>query len=255
MLPAITRAVSPAILHCELSFIDRHPIDLTKAEQQHHAYEQLLQKLGARLFSLPAEPDLPDSMFVEDPAIVLDELAVILPLGTESRRPEAVSLAAALSKFRKLAHIALPGTMEGGDVLRVGRKLFVGLSKRTSAEGIRQLAEILAPHHYEVAGVPVTGCLHLKSAVTEVGRNTLLANRAWFDASPFEGFAWIDVDPAEPHAANALALGGTVIFPASFPRTRARIEARGFAVTPLDISELQKAESGLTCSSLLFEAP
>jgi dimethylargininase len=255
MLTAITRAVSPAILHCELSFIDRHPIDLTKAEQQHHAYEQLLQKLGARLFSLPAEPDLPDSMFVEDPAIVLDELAVILPLGTESRRPEAVSLAAALSKFRKLAHIALPGTMEGGDVLRVGRKLFVGLSKRTSAEGIRQLAEILAPHHYEVAGVPVTGCLHLKSAVTEVGRNTLLANRAWFDASPFEGFAWIDVDPAEPHAANALALGGTVIFPASFPRTRARIEARGFAVTPLDISELQKAESGLTCSSLLFEAP
>ena len=99
-----------------------------------------------------------------------------------------------------------------------------------------------------------TGCLHLKSAVTCLGRHTLLANRAWFDQAPFSGYGWVDVDPAEPHAANALALGDTVIFPASFPRTRARVEAQGFHVTPLDISELQKAESGLTCSSLIFEA-
>jgi dimethylargininase len=100
----------------------------------------------------------------------------------------------------------------------------------------------------------VTGCLHLKSAVTCLGRQTLLANRAWFDPAPFSGYDWIDVDPAEPHAANALALGNTIIFPSSFPRTRARVEAQGFDVTPLDISELQKAESGLTCSSLIFEA-
>src|SRR6266436_4811461 len=175
MLTAIIRAVSPAIIRCELSFIDRKPIDLSTAQQQHHAYENLLGKLGARVVSLPAEPDLPDSIFVEDPAIVLDELAVILPLGTETRRREAPSLAQAL------------------------------------------------------------------------------ANRSWFDAGPLVGYEWIDVDPAEPHAANALALGGTIILPASFPRTRARIEAHGFHVTPLDISELQKAESGLTCSSLLFE--
>jgi len=254
MLTAITRAVSPAIVHCELSFIDREPIDLATAQQQHHAYENLLGKLGARVISLPAEPDLPDSLFVEDPAIVLDELAVILPLGTDTRRREAPSLAQALVKFRKLEYVTLPGTLEGGDVLRIGRKLFVGLTERSNAEGIRQLAAILAPHNYEVIAVLVTGCLHLKSAVTHLSRNTLLANRAWFDATPFAGYEWIDVDPAERHAANALALGGTVIFPASFPRTRARIEARGFHVTPLDISELQKAESGLTCSSLLFEA-
>jgi dimethylargininase len=192
-------------------------------------------------------------MFVEDPAIVLDELAVIFPLGTESRRPEAASLAQAISKFRKLEHITLPGTLEGGDVLRIGRKLFVGLTKRSNGEGLRQLAAILVPYRYEVIAVPVTGCLHLKSAVTCLGRDTLLANRAWFDPAPFSGYHWIDVDPAEPHAANALALGGTVIFPASFPRTRARIEACGFHVTPLDISELQKAESGLTCSSLIFQ--
>jgi len=253
MLTAITRAVSPAIVHCELSFIDRKPIDLATAQDQHHRYENLLGKLGARVISLPAEPDLPDSMFVEDPAIVLDELAVILPLGTETRRREAASLAQALSKFRKLEYISLPGTLEGGDVLRIGRKLFVGLTKRSNAEGIRQLAAILAPHNYEVVAVPVTGCLHLKSAVTHLGRNTLLANRAWFDTAPLASFDWIDVEPAEPHAANALALGGTIIFPTSFPRTRARIETLGFHVSSLDISELQKAESGLTCSSLLFE--
>lgn len=206
------------------------------------------------MISLPAEPDLPDSMFVEDPAIVLDEVAVILPLGTASRRAESASLAQTLAKYRKLEHVTLPGMLEGGDVLRIGRKLFAGLSSRTNAEGIRQLAAILAPYGYEVIAVAVTGCLHLKSAVTYLGRNILIANRAWFDLEPFAGFEWIDVNPAEPHAANALSLGATIIFPDSFARTRARIEARGFTVTTIDISELQKAESGLTCSSLLFDA-
>ena len=254
MLTAITRAVSPAIVNCELSFIPRQPIELQIAREQHHCYEQLLEKLGARVVSLASQPDLPDSMFVEDPAIVLDELAVIFPLGTESRRLEAASLAEAISKFRTLAYVTLPGHLEGGDILRIGRKLFVGVTKRSNAEGLRQLAAILAPHHYQVIPVPVTGCLHLKSAVTCLGRQTLLANRAWFDPAPFSGYDWIDVDPREPHAANALALGNTIIFPASFPRTRARVEAQGFDVTALDISELQKAESGLTCSSLIFEA-
>ena len=206
MLTAITRAVSPALADCELLFVSRQPIDLSRAYAQHRAYEALLGKLGAHVISLPAEPALPDSMFVEDPAIVLDELAVILPLGRESRRPEAVSLSQALAKFRKLAYVTLPGTMEGGDILRIGR-------------------------------------------------NTLLANRAWIDTEPFAGYDWIDVAREEPNAANAVALGGTVVFPASFPRTRALLESRGFHVSPLDISELQKAESGLTCSSLLFDSP
>ena len=254
MLTAITRAVSPSIDQCELTFVARQPIDLAKAEEQHRAYQALLEKFGARVLTLPAESALPDSMFVEDPAIVLDELAIILPLGTETRRPEGTSVAQALAKFRKLARVELPGRVEGGDVLRIGRRLFAGLSSRTNAEGIRQLAFILAPYGYEVVSAAVTGCLHLKSAVTYVGRNTLLANRAWFDTKLFVGFDWIDVAPEEPHAANALAVGGTVIFPASFPRTRARLEAHSFPVTTLDISELQKAESGLTCSSLLFDA-
>jgi dimethylargininase len=263
VLTAITREVSPAIVHCELTFIQRQLIELAKAEQQHRDYQRLLEKCGARVITLPAEPTLPDSMFVEDPAIVLDELAIIFPMGTETRRAEAASIAHALSQFRKLARVELPGTAEGGDILRVGRRVFAGLSSRTNAEGIRQLGSILAPYGYEVISVEVTGCLHLKSAVTYIGRKqasgsradaTLLANRAWFDTKPFRGFEWIDVDPDEPHAANALATHDTVIFPASFPRTRARIEQHGFHVTSLDISELQKAESGLTCSSLLFDA-
>jgi dimethylargininase len=254
MLTAITRGVSPAIVNCELTFMARASIHYEKAVEQHRAYEQVLEKFGATVISLPAEPALADSMFVEDPALVLDELALIFPLGTESRRAEANSLAKVLSRFRELKYVQLPGTAEGGDILRIERQLFVGLSKRTNEEGIRQLQSLVGEYGYTVASVPVSGCLHLKSAVTFLGRNTLLANRIWFDASCMPGFEWIDVAPEEPHAANALALGDTVILPASFPLTRARIEARGFTVLPLEISELQKAESGLTCSSLLFHA-
>ena len=254
MLTAITRKVSSSLANCELSFIERQPIDMEKARAQHHRYESLLDKLGAKVISLPEERDLPDSMFVEDPAIVLDEVAIICPLGTETRRKEAPSLAAALEPFRKLAYVKLPGMLEGGDVLRVGRKIFVGLTQRSNAEGIRQLAVIAEHFGYDLTAVPVTGCLHLKSAVTHLGRNTLLGNRAWFQWQRFEGFDCVDVDPTEPHAGNALAIGDSIVFPASFPKTRARIEAKGFCVESLDISELQKAESGLTCSSLLFDA-
>jgi dimethylargininase len=255
MLTAITRSVSSALARCELSFIPRSAIDLEKARAQHHAYEQLLAKLGARVISLPEEPELPDSMFVEDPAIVVDELAVICPLGTETRRKEVPSLAAALEKFRKLAYVKLPGTLEGGDVLRVGKRVFVGITARSSPEGIRQLAVTLGAYGYDLTALPVTGCLHLKSAVTYLGRNIMLANRGWFDSRRIEGFEWLDVDPSEAHSANALAIGDIVIFPASFPRTKALIEAKSFRVESLDISELQKAESGLTCSSLIFDAP
>jgi dimethylargininase len=252
MLTAITRKVSSGLAQCELSFIERQPIDLEKARAQHHAYETLLSELGARVISLPEEPELSDSMFVEDPAVVLDELAVICSPGTESRRAEAPSIAATLEKYRTLAYVKLPGTLEGGDVLRLGKKLFVGSSARTNPEGIRRFAVIVEHYGYEVTAIPVSGCLHLKSAVTALDRNTLLANRRWFDWKRMDSFEWIDVDASESHAGNALAIGDSVIFPTAFPRTRARIEASGLRVVPLDIGELQKAEAGLTCSSLLF---
>ena len=253
MLTAITRAVSSGMVNCELSFIERKPIDLVKAQAEHHTYELLLGKLGAKVISLPEEPELPDSMFVEDPAIMLDEVAIICPLGTESRRKEAPTIAAALEKFRKLAYVKLPGTLEGGDVLRVGKKIYVGVTKRSNPEGIRQFAVIASSHGYEVTAVPVTGCLHLKSAVTFLGNDTLLGNRGWFDWKRMERYEWVDVHSAEPHAGNALQIGDSVVFPASFPRTAELIREKGFKLERLDISELQKAESGLTCSSLLFE--
>ena len=139
--------------------------------------------------------------------------------------------------------------------MRIEKKIFVGITKRSNAEGIRQLAVIAAQYGYDVTAVPVSGCLHLKSAVSFLGRDTLLGNRAWFQWARLNGFDWIDVDPSEPHAANALAIADSVVFPASFLRTRERIEAKGFRVLSIEIGELQKAESGLTCSSLLFDAP
>ena len=253
MLTAITRKVKSALANCELSFIERKPIDMQKARAQHHAYEELLSKLGASVISLPEESELPDSMFVEDPAVVLDEVAVICPLGTESRRKEAVTIAAALEKFRKLAYVKLPGTLEGGDVLRVGRKVFAGFTARSNPEGIRQFSVILEHLGYDVTAVRVTGCLHLKSAVTYLGRNTLLANRGWFDWKRMEGFEWVDSYPAKRMPGMPWRWKFRDL-PASFPKTREVIEGRGFHVLPLDISELQKAESGLTCSALVFEA-
>lgn len=253
MLTAITRKVSSSLAKCELSFIKREPIDMAKARTQHEAYENLLRELGAKVISLAEEPDLADSMFVEDPAVVLDEVAVICPLGTESRRAEAETIAKALEKYRRLEYVKLPGTLEGGDVLRVGKKIFVGSTARSNPEGIRQLAVIVERFGYEVTAVRVSGCLHLKSAVTSLGGNVLLGNRKWFQWERMAGFEWVDVDPSEPHAGNALRMGETVVFPASFPKTRGRIEEAGLKVVALDISELQKAEAGLTCSSLLYE--
>jgi len=253
MLTAITRKVSSSLAKCELSFIKREPIDMAKARTQHEAYENLLRELGAKVISLAEEPDLADSMFVEDPAVVLEEVAVICPLGTESRRAEAETIAKALEKYRRLEYVKLPGTLEGGDVLRVGKKIFVGSTARSNPEGIRQLAVIVERFGYEVTAVRVSGCLHLKSAVTSLGGNVLLGNRKWFQWERMAGFEWVDVDPSEPHAGNALRMGETVVFPASFPKTRGRIEEAGLKVVALDISELQKAEAGLTCSSLLYE--
>lgn len=254
MLIAITRAVSPSINRCELTFQAKVPIDVVKAIAQHEAYEECLRELGARVVSLSAEPDLPDSVFVEDAAIVVDELAVIPVMGAASRRAETASIAAALGAYRPLKFLESPATLDGGDVMRIGRTLFVGASRRTNTEGIAQLGAALAPFRYEVNAVEVKQCLHLKSGCSYLGRNSILVNRAWVDVTPFAGFELIDVPGTEPGAANALLIDDTVIVPSAFPRTIAMLEARGFAVRPIDVSDFQKAEGGVTCKSLIFRA-
>ena len=254
MLIGLTRPVSASINDCELTFHEQQPIDVERAIEQHRAYEDCLRGLGVEIVRLPAEPHLPDAVFVEDTAIVVDEVAIIPVMGAASRRPETASVATALQSYRPLRYLEAPATLDGGDVLRVGRQVFVGLTRRTNREGIAQLAAHLAPFGYEVRAVEVTGCLHLKSACTQVGDGTLLINRGWVDATAFAGFDFVDVATDEPSAANALLIGETVVMPSAFPQTIALLEARGLKVLRVDVSEFQKAEGGVTCKSIIFNS-
>lgn len=252
MRVAITRGVSPAIELCELTHLARSPIDLTRASEQHSAYEECLELLGCRVERLPAEEDLPDSVFVEDCAIVLDEIAVITRPGAPSRRPEIAGIELALSAYRPVARIVAPATIDGGDVLRVGRILFVGLSARTTPSGVEQLTALLEPFGYAVVAVEVQGCLHLKSAVTEAAPGVLLVNPAW-TGEWVQRFDRVEVAPGEAFAANGLRLGDTLLYPSAFPLTRSRLESRGIHTCEVDVSELAKAEGAVTCCSLVFE--
>ncbi len=250
---AVTRGVSPAIERCELVHQERRPIDVALARRQHRLYEEALAALGCRVEALPADPELADSVFVEDTAIVLDEVAVITRPGAESRRPETAPVARALAPYRPLGSIETPATLDGGDVLRIGRTLYVGLSGRSNQAAIDQLSRALAPHGYTVRPVAVQGCLHLKSAVTALGDDTVLVNPEWVDPAVFAGTRSIEIDPRERGAANLLRIGERVIYPASFPATRRRLAAAGVNVLEVDVSELQKAEGAGTCCSLVFE--
>lgn len=249
---AITREVSRSLGACELSYVDRVSIDVERAAAQHEAYRDALAALGCDIVSLAAEHELPDAVFVEDIAIVLDELAVVTRPGAASRRTEAPTVAHALSRHRALRAIEAPGTIDGGDVLVLGRAIHVGASARTNAEGIAQLRAIVAEAGYTVQAVPIRGCLHLKSAVTEIADGAVLINPDWVDRVAFAPYRQIAIDPGEPHAANALRIGDGLVYPASFPRTLRRLEEAGLAPTLVDVSELQKAEGAVTCCSLVF---
>lgn len=252
MLIAITRAVSPSMINCQLTHLERQPIDIDLAFEQHAAYEAALTELGCTVRQLEVEPELPDSVFVEDMALVLDEVAVILRSGAPSRRAEAASVAAALGGYRELRTLRAPATLDGGDVLRIGRDLYVGLSSRSTPDGIRQLQSFVEPFGYQVHPVELTGCLHLKSAVTQVGEHMLLVNPDWVDGRVFRGMQRVEVAPAEPHAANALMLSDAVIYPAAHRATGRKLEGIGVRLKPVDVSELMKAEGAVTCCSLIF---
>jgi dimethylargininase len=248
---AIVREVGAALARCELSFVPRTPIDVGLAQRQHAAYGAALRSLGCELLELPALDEYPDSVFVEDTALVFDELAVLTQPGALSRRGEVESVGDALSAYRPIARIAGAGTLDGGDVLRIGREVYVGRSARSNDEGIQQLRALLAPHGYRVHGLVTHDCLHLKSAVTRVDEATVLVQPRWLDPAPFAHLRCIAVDESEEHAANALLAGSGLVYPDCFPHTRKRLERAGIAVTAVDVSELQKAEGAVTCCSLL----
>jgi dimethylargininase len=253
MLQALTRQVSSTFASCELTFLDRQPINVAKAMQQHRAYEACLTELGVEVISLSADPAYPDGVFVEDPAVVLDEVAIITRPGAESRQGETKSIAEALSPYRELRFIQEPATLEGGDVITVGKTLFVGLSRRTNRGGIAQLTQLLTAFGYQVVPVEVTGCLHLKSGACWAGGDTILTNRHWIDATQFRGFKILDVPADEPSAADVLPIGKMLLVPSTFVRTCELLESSGVKVRPIDVSELQKAEAGVTCMSLIFK--
>jgi dimethylargininase len=216
---AVTRGVSPAIARCELTFLEREPIDYARAVAQHGAYVRLLEELGLRVIAIEADAALPDCCFVEDIAIVLDEAAVLTRPGASSRRGETAAVAAALAEYRPLVRLEDPARIDGGDVLALGRRLFVGLSNRTDAAGREALAEAVSPFGYEVVPVRMEGCLHLKTAATAAAADVLVVNPGWVDLTPFRGLERIDVDPSEPWAANVVRAGGALIAAAGFPRT------------------------------------
>jgi dimethylargininase len=245
---AITRDVSPSIARAELTHLERVSIDYERAREQHDEYRALLASLGCDVISLPADAAHPDCVFIEDTAIVLDELAVITRPGASSRRGEVDVVALELAKHRRLVRIEAPATLDGGDVLVLGDRIYVGMSSRSNETALAQLRALTGR---EVIGVDVHGALHLKTAITRVSHDALLVNPQWIDVAPFAKWKLIDIDPTEPFAANAVWLGERVIHAVAFPQTRARIEAHGIEVHVVHADELAKAEGGVTCCSLL----
>ena len=253
-LVALTREVSQAIADCELTHVERVPIDVDVARRQHAAYERLLETLGCSVRRIPASRSMPDSVFVEDVAVVWPELALLTRPGAPSRRIEIDGVRTALERYRqRIASIEPPGTVDGGDVLVVDKAVFVGLSNRTNASGIQQMRALVEPFGYTVHPVEIRGCLHLKSAVTAVSATQLLANPEWLPDGAFKAFDIIEVAPAEPYGANALLVGDAVVYPTAFPRTLDCLVSRGIDVRTVDVGELAKAEGAVTCCSLIFE--
>ena len=253
MLIAMTREINAAMDSCELTFLARDKIDMDLAEQQHQQYQSALSSLGCEIVIVPTELDLADSVFIEDIAVVLDEIAVLCRPATALRGQEVSGVEEVLQHYRTLVSIQSPGTLEGGDLLRVGKVIYAGLSTRSNQNGIEQLRHIVADYGFSVETVETEKCLHLKSAVSEVAPGMLLINPDWINRSAFKNYELIDVDKGEAHAANALLVGQNVIYPSSFPRTAEKLVNAGLDVTLVNVSELQKAEGAVTCCSLIFK--
>jgi dimethylargininase len=254
MALAITRKISPRFNECEITHIDRTPINMEIAEIQHNEYIKALQALNCDVIELPAEKDLPDSVFVEDTAFILPEVAVITNPGADSRKPEIDTIIQALLPHKKLVQVTAPATVDGGDVLALGKNIYIGLSTRSNQHAVEQLNILLKDFGYQVFGIKLTDCLHLKSAVTKVDDKTLLINPNWVDSSRFTGFDLIPIHASEDFAANCLPINGHIIYPTSFPHTQKLLEAKGYKIKNVHLDELAKAEGAVTCCSLIIDA-
>lgn len=255
MLTAITHKPSPLLNNCELTFLPSQKIDFQKAQLQHKNYCRMLSECGAEVVTLDGNIALPDSAFVEDTAIVLDEIAIITPMGVSSRQEETELIEKELVKFRPVAKIDPPAKIEGGDVLRIKKNLYVGISSRTNVKGIEALNEFVKPFGYKVYVVRFRSSLHLKTACTALDDETVLINPEWIDSEIFKDFKVICASKDEPFAANILRIGETICVHSEFTKTIESIQKVGFNTKQVNISEFLKAEAGLTCLSLIFSFP
>ncbi len=251
---AITHLPSPHMNRAVRTYIDEAPIDLDLARAQHEGYCGALAECGAEVRRLDVNVEHPDCVFIEDTAIVLDELAIVCSMGHSSRRPEPAGVEPVLSEYREIRRVELPATIDGGDVLRVGRTLLVGLSARTNFAAAEAIAELVRPLGYRVQTVRVTGCLHLKSAVTALPDQRLMLNRAWLEMSDLAGFSQVPLPADEPDAANVALVGEVVCASSAHPGTISMIRELGFDVRAIDLSEFAKAEGCVTCLSLLLNS-
>ncbi len=220
--------------------------------QQHHTYVDTLNNLGLQVTELEALDDYPDAHFVEDTAVVVPEIAIIARPGAKSRRGEEITIEDVLAKYKNIEKIKAPGTVDGGDVLITGKKVYIGISERTNQEGANQLSEILIKFGYDSTYISVNKGLHLKSDVNYIGKNTVLMTNIFFDTQDFKSYNKFIVKPEESYAANSLLVNNKLIIPKGFPETKLRLLEAEFDVIELDMSEPQKMDGGLTCLSLRF---
>jgi len=249
---ALTRGVSKNIAACELTYRSREEIDCVKAGLQLQQYCELLRQWGVDVMAVPASPSHPDCCFVQDTAIVLDEVCVVASMGAATRWGETDDVERLLSDYRPVRRIFRPATLDGGDVVQVGRRLFVGLSTRTNLQGHDALRAIVEPLGYEVVPVIIHGGLHLTTGCGVINDDTVILNPRWLDASAFTGLRRLQVPDTEPWAANTIRIDENVCVEAGAPRTFDLVQPYAGNVETLDISEFRKAEGSLSCLSIIF---
>jgi dimethylargininase len=249
---ALVRGVPDSFDRC-IKPSTNQPIDINRARVQHRAYREALSHLGYTLLVLPPDDHYPDCPFVEDTAVVIKNRVLITFPGAPSRQGEAAASKKALQHFLKVDSMEPPATLDGGDVLQIGNKIFVGHSSRTNKKGIETLTR-WAGADYNVISVPLGEGLHLKSSVNYLGKGIVIVSGGGFDSAVFSDYDVVSVQGGEAARLSFLPLGETVLLPSDCPETRSVFESRGFNTIPLDISEIRKAQAGFTCMSVLFEA-
>ena len=236
-----------------LTMGDRPVLDVARAREQHAAYRQMLLDAGYELTVIPADENCPDCPFIEDTAVVLDGFAIITRPGAEERRPETGPVAESLAELMPVHHITEPGTVDGGDVMRVGKDVFIGRSARTNDAGIAQFAEIASQYGFRVIAAPVSKVLHLKSGVVPLDDETLLIATDCTDPATFVGYRLIEKPPSEKSGSALRLHDGRIVVTANSPMTIGTLQGAGYDVSWTDTTEFQKADGGLTCLSLLFD--